>query len=455
MPLPQSSVLIGPPAKRISDCDPNPSPNSNPTRICVPIEHAEAVQQLLWLLWLAALIEVTRSHHDGFCRKVAEAAYTNDNKLAKWTSYALDKTANTTDANGIVSAAESYRLVSTSSDGAQSITYYDNLQRTVRARTKTFSGGFAEATTEFDALGRQTKSTKPASSGATDGTAISMVSYDALNRPVTETLPDGNTATTSYNGLSTTVTRSNTNGTTGGSIQAHATTKTANAKGMVATVVTSPIATTLSYQYDALGALTKVTSPGNVVKTMVYDVRGRQTQLVDPDAGSYTYAYNGLGEQVSQTDARTPINFVTSTQYDPFGRKTTRSETQATGGAATTSWSYDCGKAKGLLCSVAYSGSNTPSDPTGTNNATSKSTTYDPYSRPSSTTTAINGQSFVSQIAYDALGRPKYSVYPQATKAEAPLSLETSYNAAGYVTQVRHAVTRQIYSQINTRNADG
>ena len=95
--------------------------NANPslTRISVPIEHAEAVQQLLWWLWLAAVVEVTRTQYDGFCRKVAEAAYTSDNKLAKWTTYALDKTLNTTDANGIVPNAESYRLVSTSSDGAQ------------------------------------------------------------------------------------------------------------------------------------------------------------------------------------------------------------------------------------------------------------------------------------------------------------------------------------------------
>ena len=54
---------------------------------------------------------------------------------------------------------------------------------------------------------------------------------------------------------------------------------------------------------------------------------------------------------------------------------------------------------RGLLCSVNYSGTG------GTANATtSKTTTYDQYSRPVATTTLIAGLTFVSRVAYDGLG---------------------------------------------------
>ena len=185
--------------------------------------------------------------------------------------------------------------------------------------------------------------------------------------------------------------------------------------------------------FDAIGNLTQVVSPGAngsaLTKTMTYDIRGRQTSLPDPDAGSYSYVYNGAGEQTEQRDSRSPVAFVTTTQYDAFGRKTSRTETHPLGsGLADTLWSYDCANGKGLMCSVGYSA------PTGVANTvaiTTKTTSFDLYSRPVATTTLIDGQSFVSSIAYDNQGRPKHAVYPQATSAAAPLALTTSYNAVG------------------------
>jgi YD repeat-containing protein len=60
-------------------------------------------------------------------------------------------------------------------------------------------------------------------------------------------------------------------------------TKTANAKGLVAVVNTLPLATQITYAYDAIGNLTQVVSPGagtgtgtasTITKTMTYDRRG-------------------------------------------------------------------------------------------------------------------------------------------------------------------------------------
>ena len=149
--------------------------------------------------------------YDGFCRKVAEAAYTSDNKLVKWSTFSLDTVAEPT-TNGRDATKESYRLVTTSSDGAQSIAYYDNLQRAVRSKAKTFGNGFTEAKTTFDALGRQRSVTKRvATTTAGNPTVVSsdetttQYEYDALNRVTLETLPDATTVSTTYNGLSTTV----------------------------------------------------------------------------------------------------------------------------------------------------------------------------------------------------------------------------------------------------------
>ena len=410
--------------------------------------------------------------YDGFCRKVREAAYTGgDNLRARQTLYSLTT-------SGIdASKGERYALETRSADiqhtdKRTSIQFYDNLQRVVRAQARRFDGdptqlttaaSFATAHTFFDGLGRQRCVAKEVSgstlTGAqtcagqswtiTAGSAVSRFDYDSLNRVVTETTPDGATVGTLYNGLSTTVTRSNANGTAGAanSAAAHVVTKTANAKGMVATVVTAPLATTLSNYYDFLGNLSRVDSPGagggTLSKTMRYDVRGRQTRLSDPDAGTYNYTYNGVGEQVSQSDG----TFTTTTTYDSLGRKKTRTESP---GSIQTTWTYDCSNALGLLCSVSYGGAGGSASV-----STTKTTVYDKYARPTTTTTDIGGAKFVSQLAYDAAGRPMYAVYPQATTATAPLAIRTRYSTLGFAYQTENAATQFIYQQIKARGADG
>lgn len=398
---------------------------------------------------------------DGFCRKVSEAAYTKDAGLVKQTTYAL----------AAATGNESYSLTASSLDGGQSITYYDNLQRAVRNQTRTFAGGWSAGRVKFDALGRQVCSGKTVAGTASSATVTCgnetwapaagesigrVTALDALNRVLQETLPDGETVTTAFNGLTTKVTRSNSTGSTGsvGSIQAHVVTKTANAKGLVDTISTDTLVTTVSNRYDAAGNLSQVSSPGpgpgttTLTKTMSYDLRGRQTQLVDPDAGTYSYIYNGVGEQVSQGDSQ---NNTTTTQYDPFGRKTQRTESHPAGLAQTT-WRYgdesgQCANARGLLCNVTYSVPGVADSV--------KAMGYDKYSRPATTSTTIDGKTFVSQIAYDFLGRPKYAIYPQATTAAAPLSLLTSYNSYGYTSEVKHATTGQSYWRVDGRSVDG
>ena len=69
-------------------------------------------------------------------------------------------------------------------------------------------------------------------------------------------------------------------------------------------------------------------------------------------------------------------------------------------------------------------------------------------------TTVIDGQSFVSSIAYDNQGRSKHAEYPQVTGAATPLALTTDYNASGYANEVKHATTGQSYWKIDVDGRD-
>ena len=80
--------------------------------------------------------------------------------------------------------------------------------------------------------------------------------------------------------------------------------------------------------------------------TFAVDSRA-QAQVIQNFLWCLWFVANGLGEQVSQTDARTtPSNFVTTTTYDSFGRKKTRTETypvtagSTSTGTASTEWVY-------------------------------------------------------------------------------------------------------------------
>ena len=104
--------------------------------------------------------------YDGFCRKVRESAYAKDSSganaglLTKQTTYAL------TDLGA--GNAERHSQTVNSSDDAQSTAYYDNLQRAIRGQSKNFDGTLVEASTVFDARGRQSQVTKPISSSMDD-----------------------------------------------------------------------------------------------------------------------------------------------------------------------------------------------------------------------------------------------------------------------------------------------
>ncbi|MCG8333087.1 MAG: DUF2380 domain-containing protein [Proteobacteria bacterium] len=72
-----------------------------------------------------------------------------------------------------------------------------------------------------------------------------------------------------------------------------------------------------SYQYNTTGSLIQITDAQNNVKFLEYDGLGRKTYMNDPDKGIMNYSYDAVGNLVQTTDAKQQIiNY----SYDGAGR---------------------------------------------------------------------------------------------------------------------------------------
>lgn len=407
--------------------------------------------------------------YDGFGRKVRERSYTgyidSAGLLSGSGSTVSDAVWNTT-ASSDCGTGGSYTITRTVSGGPQSQVTYDSLQRELCSRAINFAAattpatGWSTATTSYDTYGRKTTTTKPAATG----TLTSRVEYDSLSRPVCEysssgALPSscatatasvtGGTstkATTSYQGLTTSTTVYGAKGGVTTSNNSLTTSRVKNSQGWV-TSATDANGQVTTYRYNGIGNLTGVTAPGNgsnYVESFTYDARGRKIGMSSPDAGSgWIYRYNGAGELSEQVDAR---GFVSRSVFDALGRTTERREYEndGTGSYFRTSTSYDsCTMGRGKACTVT-SGYDTAV-------RTRSDVRYDALGRSSSSTTVIDGKSFSSATAYDALGR----AYEQG--APGGLVFTTSYQTTGgqYATTVKQKDTQVTHWQAGTRNADG
>jgi YD repeat-containing protein len=113
--------------------------------------------------------------------------------------------------------------------------------------------------------------------------------------------------------------------------------------------------------------------------------------------GTWTYVYDPVGQMVRQVDAKTQ-EIVTG--YDKLGRMTSRVSVDL-----SSSWTYDTATyGLGKVASMA------------TTAGFAKSLTYDSLSRPSQSSTTIDGQVYTSTSTYDANGRLATVVYPSSSR---------------------------------------
>lgn len=315
-------------------------------------------------------------------------------------------------------------------NGPYGKTYHDALGRIIRKETQGWDGAATKLVfqdTEYNRLGQVVRSSQPYFAGASTVQWV-VTSYDWIGRAQVVTQPDGSKSSSTYRGLTISVTDD----------LGRVTTQRRNEADQLVEI-TDPHQKVLRNTYDALGnLLTTTDSLGNVTQ-LGYDTRGRKTQMIDPDMGTWTYGYNALGEMVKQVDAKSQVTQMT---YDLLGRLIAKTEP-----SLNTNWYYDkyqdnttCTKGIGKLCEAVA------------NNGYRRKHAFDDLGRPKATTTTIGSSSYSSGVTYDANGRVKTMAYPGSA-----LTRQNQYvPTLGYLQQIVNAASPSFaWWKVTAMDAEG
>lgn len=309
---------------------------------------------------------------------------------------------------------------------APAYTYYDRNGRERRKVSKAMDGRDVITATEYDALGRVVRSSKPYFSGSSDIQWHSRT-YDAIGRLSMETQPGARTTTYTYHARVVSATNPN----------AQVIKKTNDALGRLITT-TDAAGSAQQFAYDAFGNVVRSTDThGNLIINQ-YDLLGRKTRQQDPDLGTWNYQYNVLGQVIWQQDAKQQVTTFT---YDILGRPLARAEPDL-----NSAWTWDtASKGIGKLATL-----------TG-DNGFERNYSYDGFGRPVAMTTKksidpsaqTSDPDFVHSMSYDSVGRPAAITYPTG------FGYKNIYDAYGYLSEVRHKDTNALYWRADMRDAEG
>ncbi len=281
---------------------------------------------------------------------------------------------------------------------------YDELNRPLSAQTGALRLSFA-----YDARGNVI--------AKTDGqNQTTLYEYDAHNRLIKETAPDGSTVEFSYNanGHLTEVTDA----------KGNITSYTVNAFGDVLSR-TSPDTGTTTYGYNAAGQLTLVSRANGTSTTLSYDGIGRVTQRSSGDVNE-TFSYDncsyGVGKLCHTTDR------AGSTDYDYTAAGQLASVTRSILGASyTTQWVYD---EEGRVVEISY--------PSGILVDYEYDGMVVKQGRPSAVYVTINGvrEPVMTMLNHEAFGPLRYGTYGNDLSAfrqyTSGYELKSSYVGGGW-----------------------
>ncbi|PKV77095.1 RHS repeat-associated core domain-containing protein [Streptomyces sp. TLI_146] len=377
---------------------------------------------------------------------------------------------------------QSVATLTLNNDGSADTSYtlYDGLGRVRQTQAPGPDGGRLLTDTFYDERGQVRLAYSPYhNTAAPSGTLFTVVDadgietqtateYDGLGRPTKSTLLSGNgtgtplaTTTTVYGGDRVTVTPPK--GATPTTTVSDASGRTTELREYQATNPAGPTGPydSTTYRYDPAGHMTGMTGPQGAQWSWTYDQLGRQTKAVDPDSGTTAKAYNDRGELTTTTDGRGKT--ITSV-YDNLSRLLETHDGTATG-PLLTSQSWD--KVKGQVASstrhVNIGGTVYP--------YTTTINTYDALYRPTKTTLtvpSVPGQEalagdYATGSSYNPDGTVQATSYPAAGSLPAEVVAFT-YNklhqttAAGsnlstYLTGQTYTLTGKPYR--STLNAGG
>ena len=249
-------------------------------------------------------------------------------------SYGYDSSQNMTSLTNQLSSQNSLKFtynsngtVATSTDGNGNQTAYGYTGGNLTSITPPVAtNGLAVTTLSYDSLSRPTS--------ITDGNGkTETIAYDAMDRPATETFGDGSTITYTY-----------------------------DADGNLTQQVDSASGTS-TYTYDAKNRITQEALPGGHTNNYAYDSADNLATLQDPN-GTATYGYDELNRLSSlqqpgqsaaitfaydQNDHRTGVSYPNKVNiangYDPAGHMTSTVATGPTGTISSLAYAYTQGTA--------------------------------------------------------------------------------------------------------------
>ncbi len=175
-----------------------------------------------------------------------------------------------------------------------------------------------------------------------EGNILITYEYDGDGRVKKEKSADGSTAEYTYN-VNGQVEKKTVYGGAGTAFSTEQNAETANVSGEAVSdtnavtnnvETTSPSSKAYTYEYDAMGRVTKVTDPAEGRSEVTYDSAGNITSLTYPEGGTTTYEYDSAGRLIKEENA---IGTAVTYAYDGAGRLSEK--TNARG--QKTTYTYD------------------------------------------------------------------------------------------------------------------
>lgn len=334
-------------------------------------------------------------------------------------------------------ASNLYTTTQTGDDGSVSMAQSDVLSHEVKKGSKDMNGNWVYVDNSFNYKGQKIGTSEPyfASSSPTQWASYE---YDDYGRPIKATAHTGKIVTTTYNGLTATVTE-----------PAMSKSQTSNANGQVITAVDSP-GGTITFKYDAMGNLTESDYDG-IKLIMQYDQWGRKIRLDDTSAGTYTYHYNAFGETLTEITPKGTTTFTLS----PLGKLTTKSIVGLTAAEKTnitSTYTYDPTNKWLTNMSVVntFDGNSNYAYTYDTTTKQLKTTVETLY--PLGSTTAL--ATFTKSLTFDAFGRVANETSTAIAHGKtSSKTIAHVYNAFGAETQLKDGTV--VKYQENATNARG
>lgn len=339
--------------------------------------------------------------------------------------------------------------------------YYDGLDRVRRMETNGPTAGVTILKdTYYNARGEVSYESN--SYYSTEYASWTSFEYDALDRLVRTTHPDGGATSHSFTHQGVTTTNSlgqqkvEVMDAFGRTVER----RESSSNGWVIT----------RYAFDGRGNVERITDHAGNVWTFGYDSLSRKLWSSDPDHGYWTYEYDAAGHELAHTDAKGQR---TTYEYDGNDRVRARTTRAGTAQAERTTWTYDESRPGyanfGQLTTMA--------DPTGY-----WTYDYDGAGNLARATRVQDGVPHTFEYGYSAVGQVLWTRYPDGDMVGSPtnplrydgvgrlkvipgLVNDASYSADGQLLEHRnangtistygYAYARPWVTAISTRNAQG